>query len=180
MGVAWCLGRYVPFAHLRYGNTSLQYHIQEGADIGMLPLLVLLISLLIFRVIGAFGVDIFSSYQDSARFALALMFLFTASAHFTKMKEDLINMVPPVFPFPIHIVFITRIFEIAGAIGILIPPLKRVAGLCLVILMAAMFPANLNAAKNKTPLRGKPPTPLSLRLPMQLIFIGMTWWSTQL
>jgi uncharacterized membrane protein len=145
----------------------------------MIPLLVLLSALLIFRGIGSFGVGIFSTWQDSARFALAVMFFFTASAHFTKVKQDLINMVPRVFLFPGPIVFITGVFEIAGAVGILILPLKGLAGMCLIVLMAAMFPANINAAKNKVLLRGKPPTPLWLRLPIQIIFMGMTWWCTQ-
>jgi uncharacterized membrane protein len=42
-----------------------------------------------------------------------------------------------------------------------------------------MFPANVAAARKQVPLRGKPPTPLPLRLFLQLVFIGTTWWATQ-
>jgi len=48
----------------------------------------------------------------------------------------------------------------------------------LVLLLAAVFPANVNAALNEIPLRGEPPTPLRLRAPMQLLFIGMVWWTS--
>jgi uncharacterized membrane protein len=42
-----------------------------------------------------------------------------------------------------------------------------------------MFPANVAAARKGVPLRGKPPTPLPLRLSLQLVFIGVTWWAAQ-
>jgi uncharacterized membrane protein len=145
----------------------------------MIPLLVLIVSLIAFRVLGAFGVGIFAIWQESTQFGLALMFVFTASAHFSKMKQDIINMVLPAFPFPKQIVLITGVLEIAGVVGILIPSLRSLAGICLVILMAAMFPGNIHAAKEKVLLRGKPPTPLWLRFPMQLVFMALTWWSTQ-
>jgi uncharacterized membrane protein len=39
-----------------------------------------------------------------------------------------------------------------------------------------MFPANINAALKQVPLRGKPATPLWLRLPMQVLFIALALW----
>ena len=95
------------------------------------------------------------------------------------MREDLIRMVPRWLPYPRALVYLTGVFELAGAIGLLIPSLQRLAGLGLVALLVAMFPANMNAASNDITLRGKPPTPLWLRLPMQLVFLGLTWWATQ-
>jgi uncharacterized membrane protein len=145
----------------------------------MLPLVLFILCLLVFRGLGALGIENLSSWQDSSRFALAVMFLFTASAHFTKMKEDLVNMVPRLFPYPKQIVFVTGILEILGAIGIVVPTVKGLAGVCLIILLIVMFPANFNAARRKIPIRGKPPTPLWLRLPIQLAFVGLIWWATR-
>jgi hypothetical protein len=42
-----------------------------------------------------------------------------------------------------------------------------------------MFIANVNAAQRGVTLRGKPPTPLWLRVPMQILFIALLWWSTR-
>jgi hypothetical protein len=42
-----------------------------------------------------------------------------------------------------------------------------------------MFIANFNAAQKGVTLRGKPPTPLWLRAPMQILFIALLWWSTR-
>jgi uncharacterized membrane protein len=70
------------------------------------------------------------------------------------------------------------VFEIAGAIGLLLPQTRRLAGICLVLLLVAMFTANVNAALNEIPLGGQDPTPLWLRTPMQILYIGMVWWTS--
>ena len=145
----------------------------------MAPFIVLIVSLLVFRGAGAAGVEAFASWAAATRCALALMFLFTASAHFTAMREDLIRMVPEGMPYPRQVVYATGIFEVLGAIGLLVPEFQRAAGIALVLFLIAVFPANVHAARTGVTLRGKPPTPLWLRLALQLLFIGMTIWSTQ-
>ena len=145
----------------------------------MAPFIVLIVSLLVFRGVGAAGVEAFSSWAAAARWALAVMFLFTASAHFTAMKEDLVRMVPVGVPYPRQVVYATGILEVLGAIGLLVPGLQRAAGMALVLFLIAVFPANVHAARMGVTLRGKPATPLWLRLALQLLFIGLTFWSTQ-
>ena len=144
----------------------------------MVVLLVLLVSWLVFRGAGAAGVHAFASWQHSAFYALAVMFIFTASAHFNKMKHDLARMIPPYFPRPLLIVYITGVLELLGAAGLLLPAFRRLAGVCLIALLIGMFVANVNAAKGGVTLGGKPPTPLWLRAPMQVLFVGLLWWST--
>jgi len=145
----------------------------------MLVLIVLLVSWAAFRAIGAAGVQALSSWQDSARFALSVMFFFTATAHFNKMKHDLARMIPAYFPQPLMLVYLTGIVELIGAAGLLIPQLHRIAGFCLIALLIGMFVANVNAAQKGVTLRGKPATPLLLRVPMQVFFIALLWWSTR-
>jgi hypothetical protein len=41
-----------------------------------------------------------------------------------------------------------------------------------------MFAANVNAALKGMTLAGKPVTPLWLRTPMQILFIGLIWWAS--
>jgi uncharacterized membrane protein len=120
------------------------------------------------------GVGLFSTWQVSAAWALAVMLLFTASAHFTKTREDLIGIVPKAFPNPRFLMHLTGVLEVLGAVGLLVPATRSVAGLGL--LSVAMFPANANASRKEVELRGKASTPLWLRTPMQLLFIGMTQW----
>lgn len=143
----------------------------------MVPFVVVIISLLVFRGLGALGVGPFASWPNDAAYALAVMFLLTATIHFTGSKADLIRMVPRAFPRPDLIVLFTGICEIAGAIGLLIPPTRLIAGIALALLLVAMFPANVSAALRDVSLRGSPPTPLWQRIPMQIVFIGLTLWA---
>jgi uncharacterized membrane protein YphA (DoxX/SURF4 family) len=79
--------------------------------------------------IGAAGVHALGSWQDSARYALVVMFIFTATAHFNKMKHDLAQMIPSSFPRPLLIVYITGILELLGAAGLVLP-VRRSAQNC--------------------------------------------------
>ncbi len=61
----------------------------------MAVLILLLAFWFLFRLVGALGLTAFATWHDTARYALAVMFLFTASAHFTRiLKHDLANMIP--------------------------------------------------------------------------------------
>ena len=46
------------------------------------------------------------------------------------------------------------------------------------VYLAAVFPANVYAALNEVPLRGEAPAPLWVRTLMQLLYIGMVWWTS--
>ena len=143
----------------------------------MAVLIVLFTSWLVFRGIGALGVGALATWQGSAVYALTLMFVFTGIAHFNKMKHDLVRMVPALFPRPMLLIYLTGVLEFMGAVGLLLPRFRALAGICLIALLIAMFPANVNAALKKTTLAGKAATPLRLRAPMQALFIGLLWWA---
>jgi uncharacterized membrane protein len=145
----------------------------------MAVLIILFTSWLVFRGIGALGVAAFATWQHSACYALAVMFVFTGIAHFNKMKNDLVRMVPPLFPRPLLLVYVTGVLEFAGAAGLMLPRLRSLAGVCLIVLLILLFPANVNAAIKRMTLAGKPLTPLWLRAPMQVVFIGLLWWASR-
>jgi uncharacterized membrane protein len=145
----------------------------------MLVLLVLISSILILRTVGQVGVESLDSWAAATRGGLAVMLVFTASAHFTKMKEDLVAMVPTWIPWPRAAVYFTGVCELLGGIGLLVPNLRAVTGVALILFFILVFPANVKAALKGATLRGKPATSLWLRAPMQLLFIVLTGWSTQ-
>jgi uncharacterized membrane protein len=144
----------------------------------MVVMLVLFGSWLILRGIGALGVTALATWPDSVRYALAVMFVFTGVAHFNKMRHDLVRMIPSFFPRPMLIVYITGVCEFLGAAGLLIPKSRSLDGICLILLLIAMFTANVNAALKRVTLDGKPVTALWLRTPMQILFIGLIWWAS--
>ena len=144
----------------------------------MTSLFVLLVSFIVLRGVGWLGVKPLSSWRGAGRGALVIMFLFTGTSHFTSMKYDFAAMIPDPLPDGLWVIYLTGVFEIAGAVGLLLPQTRKLAGICLILLLVAMFSANVNAALNDIPLGGQDPTPLWLRTPMQLLYIGMIWWTS--
>jgi uncharacterized membrane protein len=144
----------------------------------MISLFVLVVSFIVLRGLGALGVKRLSSWTEAGRGALVIMFLFTGFSHFSSLKHDFAAMIPDPLPNDLWVIYATGFFEIAGALGLLIPRTRRLAGVCLVLLLVALFPANVNAITNEIPLGGNAPTPLWIRTPMQLLYIGMVWWTS--
>jgi uncharacterized membrane protein len=138
----------------------------------MVPLFVLLFSFTVLRCAGFVGVTALNSVELPLRIALFLMFLVSASAHWGKGKPDLIRMVPPVFPSAALLVSITGVLEILGAVGLLVPATSRPAAIGLGILLVALFPANIRAAREHLTILGRPAPGLLLRGLIQVIFIS--------
>jgi uncharacterized membrane protein len=111
------------------------------------------------------------------RLALAVMFAFTALSHFLpRTRPALVRMVPPALPAPGLLVTLTGLAELAGAAGLLLPPLVRAAALALAALLIAMFPANVHADRAGVVIAGRRATPLRVRLPMQLFWVACLLW----
>jgi uncharacterized membrane protein len=58
-------------------------------------------------------------------------------------------------------------------VGLLIPATAPWAAAGLALMMVAMFPANVSAARRGLTLGGKPVTPIGLRTVEQIAFIGL-------
>ncbi len=143
----------------------------------MAPLIVLVVVILVARLIGHFGVALLRDWAAATRIGLAVMFLFTAAAHFNSTRPDMVAMVPPFVPNPELMVTFTGIAEILGAIGLLVPRTRRIAGIALILFLIAVLPANIYAAQAGLTIRGSAATPMIPRIALQLLFIGLLWWS---
>jgi uncharacterized membrane protein len=142
------------------------------------PLLLFIAAALVLRGAGALGVTPLEDWRTAARYALAIMFAFTAAAHFGRQKDSLMRMVPDWMPSPRRVIAVTGVLELLGALGLLLSITAPVAGMCLAVLLLAMFPANVKAAREQIMLDGKPPTPLWFRTFVQVIFVAMLLWAT--
>ncbi|CAN5924759.1 hypothetical protein BH11MYX4_BH11MYX4_60660 [soil metagenome] len=92
--------------------------------------------------------------------------------------DGFVKIVPAFLPAPLFLVYLSGFFEIVGGLGLLVDRLRRAAGLGLVALYVAVFPANINMAVHAIQPAGAhiPTALLWLRLPFQLLFIGVAWW----
>ncbi len=112
----------------------------------------------------------------AGRALCALFFVAAGIGHFV-MPGFYLAMMPAWVPAHLAMVQVSGVAEIAGGVGLLIPRLRRAAGLGLMALLLAVFPANiqmlLNARAAALPFSKE--LLLWARLPLQLLFLWWVW-----
>ena len=100
--------------------------------------------------------------------------------HFVK-PDIFMRAMPPYLPYPLELIFISGVFEILGGVGLLVslPKLRAAAGLGLIALLIAVFPANINMALNPQLFSEIAPIVLYCRLPLQLVLILWVRWASK-
>ncbi len=110
----------------------------------------------------------------------ALLFATSGVMHFLATAA-FASIVPPYLPNARLIVYLSGVAEIAGAVGLLIPHLRLLAGRGLILLLICVFPANLYMAMAHIQLPGHtiPQWALWARLPLQAFLIYWVWWCSR-
>lgn len=111
--------------------------------------------------------------SDNARWAIAMtaLFFFTGGVlHFVLIDFFMVIM-PTYLPWHRELVQISGVFELLGAVGILLPATRKWAAWGLIALCVAVFPANLNMAMHPDQFSSIPLVLLYVRLPLQLLII---------
>lgn len=119
------------------------------------------------------------SLREISRYLLAIAFIIAGANHFLSPAFYL-SMMPPWLPAPNTLNLAAGLAEIAGGIGVLIPHTRRYAGIGLILVLIAIFPANLHLALNGWPGSDIPRWALFARLPFQLIFIAWVLYSCEI
>jgi uncharacterized membrane protein len=112
---------------------------------------------------------------------LALVFLWLmigGVTHFTA-AEFFVNIMPPYIGWHLEIVYLSGVLEILGALGVLVPRTRLLAGNCLIILTLAVTPANIHMWMHPELFPDVSETALSLRLFVQILLLVCIWWSTR-
>lgn len=135
------------------------------------------------RVAGWLGQwDYVDSWPKAIAVGLAVMFVMTGVAHFVPgMRRDMIAIVPPrLANFPSLrsprsaagvLVTVTGVLELLGAAGLLFPPTRIAAAVCLFVLMLLMFPANVYAARMPNPPKSMT-SQLSVRSGEEVVYLA--------
>ena len=114
--------------------------------------------------------------KAATRWLIGLFFVVAGANHF-RTPAIYLAMIPPALPHKELLNQIAGAAEILGGLGLLIPPVRKLAAWGLILLLIAVFPANVYVA-----LRGHmdylnvSPTILWLRLPFQAVFIALVAW----
>jgi len=103
----------------------------------------------------------------------AVLFMTTGTLHFVQ-SASFANIVPPQLGHAQLLVAISGVAELAGGIGLLLPATRNAAGIGLIVLLIAVWPANIYMALAARDFAGVAPAwVLWLRVPAQLPLI---WW----
>ncbi len=102
-------------------------------------------------------------------FGLAVFFVYFGIDHFINPNFYL-SIMPPSFPLHEEAVYISGFFEIVGGFGVLIPRFRRIAGWGLVVLLIAVYPANIYMAITPEAFPDIPVEMLYFRLALQFLF----------
>jgi uncharacterized membrane protein len=109
-------------------------------------------------------------------YLMGSMYVVAGALHFV-VPELYVQIVPPVFPARLALVYLSGIAEIAVGVGVLLPRTRRLAAWATVALLVAVFPANVYMATHGVVVEGLPgggdPSTLVRwgRLPLQGVLI---------
>lgn len=112
-----------------------------------------------------------SPVRTFSRVLLGTAFAIAGTNHL-RDPTPYLAMMPGWLPSPRTLVAISGAAEIAGGLGILIPRTRNAAAIGLILLLIAIFPANLHVALHGWPGMDIPRWALIARLPLQLLLIA--------
>jgi uncharacterized membrane protein len=117
--------------------------------------------------------------EKRSRLLLGVAFLSAGINHFV-MPRAYERIVPPSMKGRAQsLVAVSGMAEVAGGLGVLLPWTRRLAGLGLIVLLAAVFPANLYMARTPEHFPKIPRWALYARLPLQPLMMWWAWRATR-
>jgi uncharacterized membrane protein len=117
-----------------------------------------------------------------SQIVLAGAFIMTGILHFATPKF-FVAIMPKMIPAHLHLllVHVSGVFEFLGGVGVLLTPLRPWAGIGLLLLLVAVFPANIQmllSARASSRASAGYLTALWARLPLQFVLMWWVWKAT--
>ena len=116
-------------------------------------------------------------------FTILLMSIFYVriGVHHFLDPEYFLNIMPPFLPYHLELVYISGFFEIVLGLLLIFPKYRFYASWGLIILLIAVFPANIYLAQSEIAQQGLDVSKevAIWRLPFQALFIGLAYWHSK-
>ena len=101
---------------------------------------------------------------------MAIAYIVAGINHFWH-PDPYVKMIDSFLPYPLALIYISGIAEIACGVGLMIPATRRLAAFGLIFLLLAIFPANIYMAVAHDRWPEIPVWMLYARLPIQLVLL---------
>jgi len=112
------------------------------------------------------------------RVLMAGLYIAAGVGHFV-VTRAYVRIMPDYCPAHRELVLVSGAAEIAGGLGLLVPPTRRTAAWGIILLLIAVFPANLWMVQHPERYPNVPLWISWLRLPLQLALIAWAWQYTK-
>lgn len=119
-----------------------------------------------------------STWRMLGRIFVMFWFIVGGVGHFV-LTRTFVSVVPPYVAFPLEMVYVTGVLEIAGALALLYKPLRHIAGLCLIALTICVTPVHIQMLIEADRYAALGPVVLWARLLFQSVLIWIIWASTR-
>jgi uncharacterized membrane protein len=113
-----------------------------------------------------------------ALLGLSGFFMAAGANHFLN-PDFYVGIMPAWLPAHRTLVWVSGGLEALGGLCVLIPSVRKAAGWGLVLLLLAIFPANVHMALHPELFPNVPSAGLYLRLPVQGLFMVWAFWATR-
>ena len=111
-------------------------------------------------------------------YIMSLFYVFAGIKHFTNPYWYM-KIMPPYLPLHKELVYISGAFEIILGLMLLLDKTRFVGAWGLILLLIAIFPANIYLAQTNGAVLNISPALAWGRLPFQAIFILIAYWHTK-
>nr|WP_241692760.1 DoxX-like family protein [Haloarcula salina] len=86
-------------------------------------------------------------------YLMAVLYIVAGGLHFV-VPALYVQIVPPVLPAPLALVYLSGLAEIAVGVGLLVPRTRSLAAWATIALLVAIFPANVYMAVSMVTIEG--------------------------
>ena len=109
---------------------------------------------------------------------MGIFYISIGISHFTS-PIWYVQIVPPYLPYELELVYISGLFEILFGGMLLFKKTRFLAGWGLILLLIAVYPANIYLAQTNGAAMNTTPLIAWGRLPVQFIFVGLAYWHSK-
>lgn len=114
-------------------------------------------------------------FKVIARYLFGAFFIAAGLNHFVSL-DFYLSIMPPYLPWHLPLVYLSGVAETALGTLLLFRRWSKIAAWALILLLIAVFPANLHMALNSELYPQFAPILLWLRLPLQGLLIAWAYW----
>ena len=119
------------------------------------------------------------SFKLITIYIMSFFYISTGIKHFTNV-DWFMKIMPPFLPYHKELVYLSGAFEIILGIMLIFKNMRFLAGWGLILLLIAVFPANIYLAQTNGAAMNISPALAWGRLPFQVVFIILAYWHSKI